>query len=923
MVKKQLTLIVFTLLAITSYAQVKISGTVYDEYLEPFYSAKISQGKNYEISNTSGEFSLILEGKLPTSITVTAFGYKTEEIEITSIDQEINVILKENLLLDQVIISASRVPERIIESPVTVERLGLSEIKRNTSNSFYDGLANLKGIDVRESSYGFKTVNTRGFADFANSRFVQLVDGIDTASPALNYSPGNLSGVSELDILSVEVLPGASSALYGANAYNGILLMNTKSPFDYTGISTSFKTGFTHQLAAGTNPYYDVSTRMAYKFSDAFAAKVNFSYFEAEEWHANDTRNRLIDTQEIAPEPSGVSYDGVNVYGDELYSQIFETDFLHNEDRTFLLNRLLRRKGYLESDLIDDFKTHNLKFSGSLYFRPFKDESLEVELTSRLAIGDNMIQGNSRLAQRGYYLGQHKLEFKGNNFFLRGYFTENDAGKTYDLERTGNLLKIARSANSSGKSYKQDFLDGYFNSPEVNHEGRVNDAYSYVEGFSLKPGTPLFNENLNKITNTLVTEGGSAIYDRSSYIHADGNYNFKSLLNNWADVQIGGSYRKYSPNSRGTIFNDKEEPIRVEEYGFYSQIQKKLFNERLKLTGSVRYDKSKNFTGNYSPRFAVNYALGENKDHILRASYQTGFRNPTIQEQYLRRDGLPLNIIGTVEDNLDRVTYENGIKGSDVINNALLTRFYYEENEDQSSEPYKAKVIKSEYKSIQPESVRSFELGYRSIIRLNNNKNLDLDINGFYSKHDDFVFYQAVTVPMYGKVLGDGELDFEAEGAFFFGDVSDFNIITNSKSQVTSYGASIGMHTKFLKNFDLGLNYNFIDYSLDDKDYNLFTPNFNTAKHTFKVQVGNDKLFKNFGFNINGRWQDRYTWLSPFVRGVVNARWVADAQMNYRIPSFKSRIKIGGTNLFGKEYFVAPGMGQIGQQYYISWIINN
>ncbi|WP_440879760.1 TonB-dependent receptor [Tenacibaculum sp. C7A-26P2] len=923
MVKKQLTLIVFTLLAITSYAQVKISGTVYDEYLEPFYSAKISQGKNYEISNTSGEFSLILEGKLPTSITVTAFGYKTEEIEITSLDQEINVILKENLLLDQVIISASRVPERIIESPVTVERLGLSEIKRNSANSFYDGLANLKGIDVRESSYGFKTVNTRGFADFANSRFVQLVDGIDTAAPALNYSPGNLSGVSELDILSVEVLPGASSALYGANAYNGILLMNTKSPFDYTGISTSFKTGVTHQLAAGTNPYYDVSTRMAYKFSDAFAAKVNFSYFEAEEWHANDTRNRLIDTQEIAPEPSGVSYDGVNVYGDELYSQIVETDFFPNEDRTFLLNRLLRRKGYLESDLIDDFKTHNLKFSGSLYFRPFKDESLEVELTSRLAIGDNMIQGNSRLAQRGYYLGQHKLEFKGNNFFLRGYFTENDAGKTYDLERTGNLLKIARSANSSGNSYKYDFLYGYFNSPEVNHEGRVNDAYSYVEGFSLKPGTPLFNENLDKITNTLITEGGSTIYDRSSYIHADGNYNFKSLLNNWADVQIGGSYRKYSPNSRGTIFNDKEEPIRVEEYGFYSQIQKKLFNERLKLTGSVRYDKSKNFTGHYSPRFAVNYALGENKDHILRASYQTGFRNPTIQEQYLRRDGFPLNIIGTVEDNLDRVTYENGIKGSDVINNALLTRFYYEENEDQSSGPYKEKVIKSEYKSIQPESVRSFELGYRSIIRLNNNKNLDLDINGFYSKHDDFVFYQAVTVPMYGKVLGDGELDSEAEDAFSFGDVSDFNIITNSKSQVTSYGASIGMHTKFLKNFDLGLNYNFIDYSLDDKDYNLFTPNFNTAKHTFKVQVGNDKLFKNFGFNINGRWQDRYTWLSPFVRGVVNARWVADAQMNYRIPSFKSRIKIGGTNLFGKEYFVAPGMGQIGQQYYISWIINN
>jgi outer membrane cobalamin receptor len=60
---------------------------------------------------------------------------------------------------------------------------------------------------------------------------MQLVDGMDNASPLLNFVLGNLIGVSEIDVQSVELLPGASSALYGANAFNGILFMTSQSPF--------------------------------------------------------------------------------------------------------------------------------------------------------------------------------------------------------------------------------------------------------------------------------------------------------------------------------------------------------------------------------------------------------------------------------------------------------------------------------------------------------------------------------------------------------------------------------------------------------------------------------------------------------------------------------------------------------------------
>ncbi len=949
MFKKQLVMIVFTLCMQFTYAQVKISGVVFNEYLEPFYNAKIASEKEVVLSNVKGEFTITVEDKFPQVIDVTAFGHQLERVTLVSAKGKVNVILKENYLLDQVVISASRVPERIIESPVTIERLGLTEIKRRSSNSFYDGLANLKGIHTVESSYGYKSVNARGFADLSNSRFVQLVDGMDTAAPALNFSAGNLSGISDLDIHSVEILPGASSALYGANAYNGIMLMKTKNPFDFTGVSFLLKSGFTQQDAAGNNAIKDVSVRMAHKFSDAFAAKVNFSYFEAEEWHANDTRNKQIDTSEIieGEQNTVLSYDGVNSYGDENIQNltaITRAAFGIQLPEVYLVNRT----GYAERDLLRDYTSKNLKFSASLHYRPFKDESLEVILAGRVARGDNIFQGTSRFAQRDYYIGQSKLEVKGDNFYVRGYYTRNDAGNTYDLTRTGLALNSKAAENNSFGLWGYDYLIALINAGGFNADNTINldpaalkAARDAADATRIQPGTAEFNREFNNITSTLLTEGGSKIYDRSAYTHVDGNYNFSSLLDKWADVQVGGSFRRYNPDSQGTIFNDGAERIRVDEYGIYTQIQKKFLDERLKLTGSIRYDKSQNFDANYSPRFAVNYALDEDKDHILRASYQTGFRNPTIQEQYLfiPGGGAKLNV-GTSSDNLSRINVD-GITGNDIINNSLFTRSVLV-GSGFTGDLY----IKSDYEAVRPEEVQTVELGYRSMIGVTDINNINLDINGFFSVHNDFLFFQDVVAPTAGKVYPFGQtpltaaqladpdiqagliidgvlvLDSEANngGSPNF---REFNIVTNAKSTVQSYGVGVGLSTKLLNSFDFGVNYDFIDFSFDDKDGGFFEPNFNTPKHTVRVQLGNNNLFKNFGFNVNARWQDKFRWVSPFIKGDIDARTVLDAQINYRIPAIKSKFKIGGTNLLGKEYLAAPGSGRIGSLYYFSWTINN
>ena len=124
---------------------------------------------------------------------------------------------------------------------------------------------------------------------------MQLIDGMDTQAPALNFPIGNLNGPSVLDVESVELIPGASSALYGANAFNGVLLINSKNPFEYQGLSAFAKTGVNHVSSdADQDPALlnTFSLRYAKAFNNKLAFKVNATYSYADDWYGTDTLDR-------------------------------------------------------------------------------------------------------------------------------------------------------------------------------------------------------------------------------------------------------------------------------------------------------------------------------------------------------------------------------------------------------------------------------------------------------------------------------------------------------------------------------------------------------------------------------------------------------------------------------------------------------
>ena len=932
MIKKILFIAFIAFGSLSMVAQTTISGTVKDaktgEFL-PGANVKVSRKSVGTSTDFDGRFELKTTDNPPFTIEISMIGYKTEEVQITKKNQKVEVSLSENeTSLDEIVVSASRTPERIMESPVTVERMDIREIKNTSSPSFYDGLENLKGVDVNTNSLTFKSVNTRGFATFANTRFMQLVDGMDNSSPALNFALGNLLGMSELDVETVELLPGASSALYGANAFNGIMFMTSKSPFEHQGISVSLKSGLTSQDAAGDNEYNDFNIRMAYAFSDKFAAKATLSYLNGTEWFATDYRNTRNGTYTSGDRNSDRNYDGLNVYGDEVstnirgVAQTLESlGILPNGASALVPSENISRTGYDERDLMT-YEARSVKFGSSLNYRPFGDDRFEIIWNSKFGVGNTIYQGTNRFNIKDFFMEQHKLEFRGKNFFVRGYMTNEDAGNSYDTRFAAiNINRAWKDDNTWFGQYTGAYVQGTLAGLTSDQAHAI--ARQTAESGRFLPGTPQFQEAFDRITADPDLVTGSKFQDNTKLYHADANYNFQDMIN-WAEFQIGGSYRLYSLNSNGSIFTDYDGPIDYDEFGIYTQMQKKfLEDDRLKLTTSLRYDKAQNFDGNFSPRVSLAYAAGEGKNQNFRASFQTGFRNPTTQDQYIGLNAGRAFLVGSAPDNLDRYFtqplsvsgFGQGILGTSTT--TVSGRAAYE-NAFSAESVSNGAPTKANVALVKPEKVTAYEVGYRGLVKAGK-QNITVDLSGFYNAYQDFIAGKNVITPFYGTV-GDNSLSL---AALQNGDFTVFQTYTNSAADINSYGASIGLNTKIFNGFDFGLSYTYAKFDFDQASDPDFEAGFNTPEHKVKVQFGNTNLFKNVGFNMNVRWQNAFVWESTFLDATVDGRTVLDAQINYSIPKFKSVIKLGGANIGGQEYFSAPGVGAIGSQYYISWTINN
>jgi outer membrane receptor protein involved in Fe transport len=956
-----------TLVVFTANAQnaSSVSGTVKNASTSETVAAvsvTLKGNNSGTYTDDKGNFKLTVSQKAPYTLVFSSVGFTNKEVVVNANTGSLSVSLTPAFILgSDVVVAASRVAEKILESPVTIERISSANIKTAPASGYYDILGNLKGVDVVAASILFRSVSTRGFNGSGNTRMNQLIDGMDNQLPGLNFSVSSIVGLTELDVDNIELLPGASSALYGSGGMNGTVLINSKNPFKYQGLSFQIKQGINHvdESQRPQAQFKDYTVRWASKINDRFAYKVSAQYTEAQDWLANNTSNysRLIGNGNggvvAGTRLTDPNYDGINLYGDETTlninnslitpvkngilaqlagaygagaslvlanlqgaSAVYNTldkykgflgaskateglvpyaTFLFGDAKGWYKDMNVSRTGYAEQDVVNP-TAKNLKVTGSVHYKV--NDKTEASLSAYTGSGNTVYTGSDRYSLRDFQLSQLKFELKSKNWMFRAYKTLEDAGNSFNSTIT---TRIFNEKWKPSATWYQQYTGAYTQYRDAGLTyAAANNAARLIADAGRPTGNIAQSSIFQNVANTPISLGGGKFLDKSTLSVAEGTLNLTEMLNlNKYDIDwlVGGTAKLYTLNSQGTLFADTTGRLYINETGAFSQLSKKFFGDILKLSFSGRYDKNTNFKGKFTPRFSAVVKVAE--DNNIRLSYQSAYRFPTTQNQWINLIvGGGTRLMGGLPELRNYYNFDK--------NPAYTLASVAQYDASVAAGKTDATLLKQQvFGEFKPESMNSFEIGYKTLIA----KKLLIDFYAYAGHYQNFI--SGVTVVQSKNPAS--SLDATNRNSY--------SISTNSSANVSTkgWGASIDyllpnrfVFTANLFTDEIGqLPSGFISY--------FNTP---TWRSNFALSHPGLLLDNRLGFNVNLHYQDEVAYEGTFVAGMVPSYQSIDAVLTYKLPKYKSLVKLGGTNITNKYYYTAFGSPQIGGLYYISFAYN-
>lgn len=987
-----------TMFSVVAIAQnVTIKGIVINSTTKegvPAVSVTIKGTSQGTYTDDKGMFSLSTSTKFPMTLVFSSVGFDTKELTVNNAGDEIAVDLVQNSTLGQeVVMAANRTPQRILESPVTVERMSANAIKNIAAPGYYEGLANLKGVDMHTASLTFRTVTTRGFVSSGNTRLNQIVDGMDNQAPGLNFSVSTIVGLTELDVDNIELLSGASSALYGSGGMNGTLLINSKNPFEYQGLSFNIKQGIMHtdSKQRPAAPYYNWSLRWAKAINNKLAFKISAEILKGSDWQADDYRNKIqtgiLSTVKDGNRLTDPGFNGINIYGDENSYNMDGTSFsVQNQINNGVLaasgglvnlvalqnayygalgnpkyptnaqiagfstfagfppqlqailqsptiaaytsqmfpyyNGLknnyfkganLTRTGYNEEDLVD-YNSLNVKMNIGLHYKI--TDNIEASWNSYIGTGTTVYTGADRYSLKDFKVGQHKLEVKAKTWMIRGYTTQENAGNSYIA---GALASFMNEAARSTRDWLPYYING-FSETRRQSAGAIDDYtlhnsmrqtmdYGTTLGTTpipglprFLPGTPQFDAAAKQIKNTPVNKpGGSKFLDKSDLWATEFQLNLSDAahFSDKIEVLLGAAWKEWDLNSQGTIFADTAGTVKVHETGGYLQLRKKLFDDVLTLTGAVRYDVQTNFDGRWTPRLTATAKVA--KDNYVRMSFQTAYRFPSNQNQYinLRLGGQNSFLIGSLPEFQTLYKLNSTLPGytAQSVYNTQGTGYRNGTIADSG------RLVQAVYKPLVPEIVSSYEIGYKGII----SKKLIIDAYMYFSRYKNFILSTAVVQSTNGY-----KYDIYSGG-------NNISYNQNSDQTVRAVGWAIGFEYQLPKRYVVSGN--IFNDELNGVPQGEVTF-FNAPKYRFNIGLRNENVHHNIGFNIMYKWQGDNYYEGTFITGTLPAFGTLDGQITYKIPKTKSIVRLGATNIANLYRRTGFGSPYVGGLYYFSYGYN-
>ena len=821
--------------------------------------------------------------------------------------------------LNEVVVTASRVPESVLKSPVSVERLDARQIRLSAQPSYFDAIENLKGVQLLTSSLGFKVYNTRGFANPTNVRFVQLVDGMDNQAPHIGAPIASALAPSDLDIERVEVVPGTASALYGLNALNGLAQLITKDPFLSPGFSISQKTGLSwpginhvNEPLISTKVYSETNLRYARTIGPRVAFKVNLTYQSGYDWVARDATD-LNPNANASLGLLGVdnpARDPVNSYGNESANR----RGLTLGGRRYVV----ARTGYSESETAD-LRLSNLRGDAAIFWRI--RPALTVSYRYKAAILSTLYQRTNRFRLDNYRLDQHGLTLESPSIQIRAYHTGENTGDSY------NVRSMAENIDRSFKTDNQwfaDFTNGFTASTKAGQPVTValRTARETADRGRPQPGTAGFDAQVDKLRDINNWDVGAALRVRSWLYHAEGQVEPTRVLlagfrqKTGVNLLAGFDYRRYVVFPDGNYFINPDPDqaghnLIYDKTGGFIQASRSFWGERLKTSGSLRLDKNRYFNARLNPRLSVVFSPVDN--HNFRASYQTGYRFPSLFEAFsnvnsggVRRvGGLRIMSQGVFENSYFRTSIDQfqAAINTDVNTNKLTT--------EQAIQKNKTLLRPNTYTYLKPEQVNSAEVGYKGLFFA---RKLYIDVDFYYNVYRNFMAQVEANIT---KRNNPDSL------AYYLADrmkQDRYRLWTNSKTTVHNYGASLGIRYSAGRDWVLSGNASLARLDRTDRGDGLEEA-FNTPKWIANIGLANPAIWPNVGFAINYKYQRSFLWQSSLATGIVPAINTFDAQISYTLPRPNLLIKIGGTNLLNRPYTTFAAGTDVGGFYYAAVVL--
>ena len=261
-------------------------------------------GANIIIDGTTMGAATDMEGEYRISsvpagehlLKITYIGYEVKEQAITvNADEELIVdvsLASETIQMQTYVVTASRKRERVEDAPAAISVITEKDIRRESNTNLGDYMKAVKGVEFTQSGIDSYNLSARGFNTSFSSRLLTLTDGRMANVPSLRLIAYNVIPVSFEDVKQIEVVLGPSSALYGPNAYTGVLNIITSSPLDGNATSVNIQGGLLSQT--NSDPMQKFTMRHASTFENLniggrklgkFGFKVSGVVFRGEDWH--------------------------------------------------------------------------------------------------------------------------------------------------------------------------------------------------------------------------------------------------------------------------------------------------------------------------------------------------------------------------------------------------------------------------------------------------------------------------------------------------------------------------------------------------------------------------------------------------------------------------------------------------------------